>query len=461
MLRAGRFVAIVVAAASTAAMVACESDGKDASDSAAVSRLLPQPTRAQLVAAGLRTLPIAPDTQRVDLSEPVFSNPTNITNPLFPVSNLHSVVFSGRVDGKAFHTETTLLPETSIVEWSENRSVETRVSQYIAYLGGRITEAAIDLYAQADDGSVWYFGENVFDYRNGTIFSTEGTWLAGKDGPPAMIMPGDPHVGDVHRAENIPGLAFEEVAVKTVGKIVDGPTGPVEGAMIAEELHDDAGVSEKVFAPGYGEFFTRDRGEIEAMALAIPADAAEGPVPSGLAAVSTSSDGIYAAVRAERWRAAGAKFGALSRAWKSYASSDLPPRLAGEMERAFDALGSGIEDRDVMHASTAAIDVAQSALDLELRYRPPAEVDLARFLLWTRQLAVDASVRNLGGVTGDVATLEWIRDRVAATLDPIDLTRIDAHLLVLSESVADRDMGLAGHEAERLGESIRSLSGSG
>ncbi|MEA2517496.1 MAG: hypothetical protein QOG16_1334 [Actinomycetota bacterium] len=459
MLKAGRLVAVMVAVASVAALVACEPEGKD--EPAAISRLLPQPSRDQLVAAGLGDLPVAPDAQRVDLNEPTFSNPTDITNPLFPVSNLHSVVFSGRVDGKAFHTETTLLPETTTVEWSENRSVETRVSQYIAYLGGRITEAAIDLYAQADDGSVWYFGESVFDYRNGTIFSTEGTWLAGRDGPPAMIMPADPRIGDVHRAENIPGLAFEEVAVKTVDKTVEGPTGPVEGAMIAKELHDDAAVSDKVFAPGYGEFFTRDRGEIEAMALAVPADAVEGPVPPGLAAIWTSSDGIYAAVRAERWRVAGAKFGALSRAWKSYASSDLPPRLAGEMERAFDALGSGIEDRDVMHASTAAIDVAQSALDLELRYRPPAEVDLGRFLLWTKQLAVDASVRNFGGVTGDVATLEWIRDRFAATLDPIDLTRIDAHLLVLSESVADRDMGLAGDEAGRLVESIRDLSGSG
>ena len=34
-------------------------------------------------------------------------------------------------------------------------------------------------------------------------------------------------------------------------------------------------------------------------------------------------------------------------------------------------------------AGTAAIDVAQSTLDLELRYRPPAEIDLARFDLWT------------------------------------------------------------------------------
>jgi hypothetical protein len=29
------------------------------------------------------------------------------------------------------------------------------LSQYLAYLDGRITEVALDRYAQADDGSVW------------------------------------------------------------------------------------------------------------------------------------------------------------------------------------------------------------------------------------------------------------------------------------------------------------------
>ena len=137
----------------------------------------------------------------------------------------------------------------------------------MAYIDGRIEEVALDLYAQADDGSVWYLGEDVFDYSNtkGLIDGTAGTWLAGRDGPIEMIMPADPQVGDVHRAENIPGIAFEEVTIKRINKTVDGPTGPVEGAMIARELHDDGTYSDKVFAPGYGEFFsghgTRGRGD--------------------------------------------------------------------------------------------------------------------------------------------------------------------------------------------------------
>jgi hypothetical protein len=144
----------------------------------------------------------------------------------------------GRVDGKAFRTEVTLLPDTRIVEW-QGQQVETLISQYVAYLDGRLHEVAYDFYAQADDGSVWYFGEDVYNFKDGAIVDTHGTWIAGKDGPAAMIMPADPKVKDVYRPENIPGFVFEEVTVKSVAKTLDGPLGPIEGGLLIEELHMD------------------------------------------------------------------------------------------------------------------------------------------------------------------------------------------------------------------------------
>ena len=240
---------------------------------------VPQPTAAQMAASGLGRLPVAPLNRRVDLVAPPFSNPTNVTNPLFPISHLHSVVLNGRVDGKAFRTETTLLDDTRIIEWAPGQCVKTLVSQYVAYLDGRIQEVALDYYAQADDGSVWYFGEDVFNYEDGVIADTSGTWLAGKEGPAAMIMPARPKLGDVSRPENIAGLVWEEVAVKTIGKTVSGPFGPVRGAMVGRELHDDGSFSDKVFAPGYGEFYTAHEGDVEALAVAVPTDARSGPVP--------------------------------------------------------------------------------------------------------------------------------------------------------------------------------------
>src|SRR5918995_2929577 len=149
-------------------------------------------------------LKVAPESQRVDTTMPTFSNPTNVTNPLFPASKQESVLMLGHVDGKQFRTEVTLLPDTRIIEW-QGQHVETLVSQYTAYLDGRLHEGAYDFYAQADDGSVWYFGEDGFNFKDGGIVDTHGTWIAGKNGPAAMIMPSDPKVGDVYRPENIPG----------------------------------------------------------------------------------------------------------------------------------------------------------------------------------------------------------------------------------------------------------------
>ena len=162
-----------------------------------VPATIPQPSLARFK----NPLPVAPDAERVDMAMPRFSNPTRITNPLFPISNLHSAVLLGSLDQQPFRTETTLLHGTRTIEWMGQR-IEVARSQYMAFLNGRIEEVAIDLYAQADDGAVWYFGEDVFNYADGSIADREGTWLAGEDGPPAMIMPGRPRAGDVYRPEN-------------------------------------------------------------------------------------------------------------------------------------------------------------------------------------------------------------------------------------------------------------------
>ena len=413
---------------------------------------VPQPTAAQLRASGLGKLPLAPAAKRVDLTAPPFSHPTAVTNPLFPISELHSAVLNGRIQGKPFHTETTLLPYTRAIEWPPGKQVEALVSQYVAFLDGRIQEVALDYYAQADDGSVWYFGEDVFDYNEvGLIAFTTDSWVAGQDGPPAMIMPGDPKVGDAFRTENIPGLVFEEVTVKTVDKTVAGPTGQIQGVMVGEELHDDGMASEKVFAPGYGEFLTRDTDGVEAMALAVPIDALEGPPPAALEGLLKGADQAFGAARKRDWKGAEAAALAVTAAWHDYPElGKVPPRLKPPVNVAVDALSRAVDARDQRRVATAAIDVGQAALDIELRYRPPAEIDLARFELWARQLIVDAEANRLDWVNGDIAGLEWTRDRLVASLKPVDLTRINTTLLTIREKAVDGEFEAASRHAATL-----------
>ncbi len=357
---------------------------------------------------------LAPNSRRVDLTVPTFSDPTKVTNPLFPISKLQSVVILGEVGGAPLKVETTLLPETKTVQWNGQR-IECLQSQFLAYLRGRITESAIDLYAQADDGSVWYFGEDVVDYAKGLAATSAGTWRVAVNGyPGAMIMPGHPRVGDAYRTENIPGVAWEQVTVKRTGKTVQGPVGPIKGAMVAQELHqDEVPLEPKFFAPGHGEFFSGGGHDFEANALTVPADAASGAVPTALMTLLSGAYNVVGAAGSKDWKAASASTASMTSAWHAYEGGQVPPRLAGEMNDARGALTSAVHARDPQRTPQAALDVAKADLDLQLRYRAPVEINLARFELWARQLAVDAAARNAGDVHGDVTTLGFIRDRIA------------------------------------------------
>lgn len=314
---------------------------------------------------GSACLPVAPEGDRVDRARPGFTDPTRITNPRFPVADLTQVLQLGHEGGKPLRVEVTRLPRPRTIEW-DGRRVGTVASQFVAYLDGRIQEVAVDYFAQADDGSVWYFGEDVANYRDGTVADHDGSWLAGRDGPPGMIMPADPREGDVYRSENIPGLVFEQDTVRSTTGTVDGPRGPVQGATLVEELLMDGTVEHKAFAPGYGEFRAQAKDELVTGTLAKLAKAAA---------------------------------------------------------------------HDPARTGQAALGAEQAALDLRLRHRPPAEVDLTRLDLWARRLLADAAAKDRGAVAGDVATLQVLWNRAGHAADPAAAGRVAAALAALRRTI--------------------------
>ncbi len=442
--RLGRGSVVALAASSLLVAAACttNSDTNGSGESReTVPGTIPQPV--------VTDIPVAPESERVDIAAPTFSDPTNITNPLFPISDQASVLLLGRVDGEPFRTEVTLLPETRFIEW-RGQPVETLVSQYVAFLGGRLHEVAYDLYAQADDGSVWYFGEDVFNFQDGVIADTHGTWIAGTDGPAAMIMPAEPDVGDTYRPENIPGFVFEEVTVKSVGESLAGPLGQIEGGLVVEELHMDGVLEDKTFAPGYGEFYTSDGKDVEALALAVPTDALSEPVPAELEMIESEAFEIFEAAGDGSWDEASRTVDEMTTGWANYAAGDVPRMIEPRMSQDLVDLAEAVDARDAAAARQAAIEVARWAQDLQLRYRPPVEVDLARFDLWLAQLVVDAEARDAAAVNGDFFTLDYIRDRILPTLEGTDATRVNALLEQLQGAVGDEDFPTAIAAADDL-----------
>lgn len=356
-------------------------------------------------------LPIAPSDSRIDLYTPIFSNPTEVVNPLFPIKHLEQVVLVGFVEGIPFRAETTLLPRTQLID-NGDHVVETLVSQYVAYLDGRIDEGALDWYAQDDAGAVWYFGEDVFNYEDGELSDTEGTWLACKDGPAALIMPTDPQLGNVYRVENIYPLVFEEVEVVTVDQVVDGPLGSVKGAFTGQQLHLDASYAPKIFAPGYGEFSTGSDTDIEALAIAIPTDASHAATPTELRQILSGARRVFRYARVEDWEEATQAVEGMEEAWSRYETMPSPRLLKPLMAEAMENLSEAVAGANRAEASQSAIDVSKWGLDMLLQYESRVPVDFARLRVWLRQLSIDAEARDNEGVKSDLLILEWILARL-------------------------------------------------
>lgn len=408
-------------------------------------------------------LPVAAKGERVDVATPTFSDPTSITNPLFPISDLHSAILLGAVDGQLFRVEVTLLSEPKTID-IDGQPVEALVSQYVAYLDGQIHEVALDWYAQADDGSVWYLGEDVYNYEDGAVADTDGTWLAGRDGPAAMIMPADPKVGDVYRPENMPEVIFEEVTVQKVDVTVDGPRGPVDVAILTEELHQDAVYESKFFAPGYGEFLTSGNGDIEALALAVPTDALGAEAPAEVVDLYDGALEVLAAAEAGDFPAASTILAGMTASWATVQESgDVPVMIADQMTRALDALAGdslipAVNGADEIGTRMAAIDVARASQDILLQYRQPVEIDLARLGLWVQQARIDASITNPGTLLADVTTLEWTWDRIAHSVDQAAAGEVEAHIAELRTAAEEEDFEAAAEAADQLAGQLTELS---
>ena len=202
---------------------------------------------------------------------------------------------------------------------------------------------------------------------------------------------------------------------------------------------------EKLFAPGYGEFLTGGGGDVEALALAVPTDAVDGPMPAELEKLAEASLATLEAAQSGEWTDVSAVHADLVVAWQGYRAGDVPRLIEPLMTDTISTLGNAIEARDPA-AAGLAIEVRRLAVDLQLRYRPVVDVDLARLDLWAAQLILDVTAGGEGAFRADAFAMDYIRDRVVHALTDGDRVAVNVALGTLQVAVADGDMK-AGAEA--------------
>jgi hypothetical protein len=183
-----------------------------------------------------------PDTPR-------FSHPREITNPYLPLASLKQDI----LESGSERIERTIRPERHRTFQIHHQTVEALTVEDREFKHGQLAEVAFDYVAQADDGTVYYLGEDVDEYRDGKVVSHSGAWLFGRDTlHMGVLMPAHPRVADKFRSEDVSKDLWENDEVVAVAETVIVPAGTFKGCVKIREKLSDGSTEYKLYAAGIG-----------------------------------------------------------------------------------------------------------------------------------------------------------------------------------------------------------------
>ena len=144
----------------------------------------------------------------------------------------------------------TVLPETKTIDGVQTAIVEERESE-----AGKLKEVSRNFFAiNKKTGDLYYFGEEVDEYKDGQITGHEGAWLSGQDGAHfGLLLPGHPKSGQKYYAE-IAEKARDRCEVKdTNAKVTTPLLGTFNNCVKIDETTPlEKGTSHKIYAPNVG-----------------------------------------------------------------------------------------------------------------------------------------------------------------------------------------------------------------
>ncbi len=168
-------------------------------------------------------------------------------NPYFILEPGYRLVFESE-DAKLI---ITVLDDTMAVGNDLTRVVEERELK-----DGELVEVSRNFFAiDSMTGDVFYFGEEVDDYKNGNVSGHAGAWRAGvANAQPGIYMPGAPKVGMKYYQEHAPGIAMDRAEVVSLDGKFETPAGAFDSCLKTQEGSAlKTGEKElKVYARGVG-----------------------------------------------------------------------------------------------------------------------------------------------------------------------------------------------------------------
>jgi hypothetical protein len=121
--------------------------------------------------------------------------------------------------------------------------------------GGKLVEVSRNFFAtDRSTRDVYYFGEDVDNYRDGKVVNHESAWRSGEKGAHFGLMaPGAPKIGDKYCQEIAPGVAMDRVEIVSTDETVRTSAGTFEHCLHLKETTPlESDVSHKWYAPDIG-----------------------------------------------------------------------------------------------------------------------------------------------------------------------------------------------------------------
>ncbi|HYN09070.1 MAG TPA: hypothetical protein VES67_16925 [Vicinamibacterales bacterium] len=190
-----------------------------------------------------------------------------VDNPFFPLPAGQQWVFVGKEGADQLGLQITVLSGVERFYKASNDGVPTidtrRVEETewededadgVIDPGEFVIETSINYYAQTQDGTVCYFGEDVSIFHPDGTVTSEGAWRADAPGnAPGIFMPAEPQDGMTFQQEVASGVAEDTASIVAVGRTVKTPAGAFTDTIRTRDFNPlDGSKGTKSYASGVG-----------------------------------------------------------------------------------------------------------------------------------------------------------------------------------------------------------------
>ena len=171
-------------------------------------------------------------------------------NQFFILEPGYQLTLEGKEGNKTSKLVITVLDETKKIGNTETRIVEENES-----VNGQTVEVSRNYFAFCQQtNSVFYFGEEVDNYKNGKVSNHEGAWIAEGKNKAGLMMPGDILIGAKFYQEIAPGIAMDRAEIISITEKLKTAAGAFSNCLKSEETTplEPKNKEYKIYAPGIG-----------------------------------------------------------------------------------------------------------------------------------------------------------------------------------------------------------------